>query len=130
VVGEGQIHFDDLRFAHEWIRRRPSSYKTVWTNDGLLVSWDMVPGREQLNVDVWLMCINGKRPTKLDGATDSAVSAAANKQSQSVHECAVVAQDVIDQTRTQLEEEWKSNDAWAAKFRQYEQLRQQRQRSQ
>lgn len=126
VVEEGQIHFDDLRFASEWIRRRPSSYKTVWTNDGLLVSWTTVPGRTQLNVDVWLMCINGRRPAQLDGATDSAITVTANPKGQSIYDCAVVGKDVIDQTRTQLEAEWKNVDEWIARSREYEKRKQQR----
>lgn len=126
VVQEGQIHFDDLRFAYEWIRRRPSSYKTVWTNDGLLVSWATVPGRTQLNVDVWLVCIDGRRPSQLDGATDTAIRVTANPRGQNIHDCAVVGKDVIDQTRTQLEEEWKKVDEWIARSREYEKRKQQR----
>lgn len=126
VVEEGQIHFDDLQFAYEWLRRRPRSYKTVWTNDGLLVSWATVPGRSQLNVDVWLMCIDGKHPTHLDGATDSAITVTANPQGKSIRDCAVVGKDVIDQTRVQLEDDWKKIDAWIARDRAREQHRQQR----
>jgi len=115
VVEEGQIHFNDLQFAQKWIERRPKSYKTVWTNDGLLVSWNIVPGRRQLNVDVWLMCINGKRPKQLVGANDSAVTVSPASTGKSIHECAQVGQDVIDQTRSQLEEDWKKIDEWIAK---------------
>ncbi|UCV26830.1 hypothetical protein [Ferribacterium limneticum] len=119
VVEEGQIHFDDLQFAKKWIERRPKSYKTVWTNDGLLVSWNVVPGRRQLNVDVWLMCINGKRPKQLDGANDSTVTVLPTSTGKSIHECAQVGQDVIDQTRSQLEEDWKKIDGWIAKDKEY-----------
>lgn len=126
VVQEGQIHFDDLRFAYEWIGRQPSSYKTVWTNDGLLVSWTMVPGRAQLNVDVWLMCIDGRRPTQVDGAIDSAITITASPAGRSIYDCAVVGKDVIDQTRAQLEAEWKSADEWIARSREHEKRKQQR----
>jgi hypothetical protein len=118
VVQEGQIHFDDAQFAYEWIRRQQRGYgktgKTVWTNDGLLVSWNTVPGREQLNVDVLLMCINGKRPKNLEGATDSAIKIAANSAIRPIHECAVVGKDVIDKTRREMEEDWKKIDKWIA----------------
>jgi hypothetical protein len=115
VVEEGQIHFDDLQFALKWIERRPKSYKTVWTNDGLIVSWNIVPGRRQLNVDVWLMCINGKRPKQLVGSNDSAITVSPSSTGKSIYECAQVGQDVIDQTRSQLEEDWKKIDEWIAK---------------
>jgi len=47
----------------------------------------------------------------------------ANSQGQSVHDCAIVGKDVIDQTRSQLEDDWKKVDAW---IREREQRRQQR----
>jgi hypothetical protein len=117
VVQEGQIHFNDMHFVYEWIRRQQRGYarsgKTVWTNDGLLVSWDTVPGRAQLNADVLLICINGKRPKKLEGATDSAIKVIANS-GPPLHECTLVGKDVIDQSRKQMEEDWKKVDGWIA----------------
>lgn len=124
VVQEGQIHFDDMQLALKWIERRPKSYKTVWTNDGLLVSWNIVPGRQQLNVDVWLTCINGKRPRQLAGAIDSAISISPTAAGNGIHECAQVGQDVINQTRAQLEENWKEIDEWIAKDKEYRERRQ------
>ncbi len=124
VVQEGQIHFDDMQFALKWIERRPKSYKTVWANDGLLISWNIVPGRQQLNVDVWLMCINGKRPKQLVGAFDSGVSVSPAETGKGIHECAQVGQDVINQTRAQLEEDWKKIDEWIAQDKEYRERRQ------
>lgn len=119
VVQEGQIHFDDVQFALKWIERRPKSYKNVWTSDGLLISWDIVPGRQQLNVDMWLMCINGKRPKQLVGGFDSAVSVTPAEPSRGIYECAQVGQEVINQTRVQLEGDWKKVDEWVAKDKEY-----------
>nr|WP_295075556.1 hypothetical protein [uncultured Roseateles sp.] len=119
VVEEGQIHFDDMQFAQKWIGRRPKGYKTVWTNDGLLVSWDFVAGRKQLNVDVWLICISGKRPKQLTGALDPDISVSPAEPGKSIHDCAQVGQDVIDQTRAQLEADWKKIDEWIAKDQAY-----------
>lgn len=124
VVEEGQIHFDNMRFVQEWIRRQPSSYKTVWTNDGLLVSWATVPKRAQLNVNVWLVCIDGKRPTQLDGAIDSAIRVTKNSRGQSIHDCAAVGKEIVDQTRSQLEAEWKARDEWIARYKEYEKRQQ------
>jgi hypothetical protein len=117
VVQEGQIHFDDVPFANEWIRRQQkaagSTGKTVWTSNGLLISWNTVPNRAQLNVDVWLICVNGQHPTKLEGATDIAVKVWTNKPGRAIHDCAIVGKDVIDQTRSQLVEDWK---LWDGRF--------------
>lgn len=119
VVQEGQIHFDNMQFANAWIRRQEMatrrSGETVWSNNGLLVSWNAVPDRRQLNVDVWLICINGRRPEKLDGAMDRAVRVFSSPQGQTTHNCASVGQDVVDQTRQQLQEEWRTMDDWMAR---------------
>ena len=72
------------------------------------------------------MCINGRRPTQLDGATDSAITVTANSKGQSLYDCALVGKDVIDQTRTQLEAEWKNVDEWIARSREHEKRKQQR----
>lgn len=125
VVEEGQIHFDNLQFAHKWIERQLlRNIETVWTNDGLFVSWHIVPGRAQLNVDLYLICINGKRPIHLDGAIDSSIIVSQNKSGQSIQECVPVGQDVIDQTRTQLEEDWKKIDEWIAQTNKYRERKQ------
>jgi len=116
VVQEGQIHFDDLQFAYKWLQRRPKNSPTVWTTDGLLVSWNIVPRRNQLNVDVWLMCINGKQPTQLEGATDSAVKVMPNQAGQTIQECAQVGKAVVGHTRSQLEADWKKMDEWFDKY--------------
>jgi hypothetical protein len=110
VVEEGQIHFNDMHFVDAWIRRQQSTIgnigQVVWTNDGLLVSWAVVPGRYQLNVDVWLICINSQRPQTLTGATDSAITVLANSSLQTTHDCAAVGKEVAVQTRRELEESW------------------------
>ncbi|MES2163075.1 MAG: hypothetical protein V4476_18115 [Pseudomonadota bacterium] len=111
VVAEGQIHFDDMSFADEWIRRQQrAAGKTghvAWASNGLLVSWNTVPNRVQLNVDVWRMCFHAAHPTKWGGATDRAIQVQADRSGQTIRDCAVVGKDVIDQTRKDWEEEWR-----------------------
>lgn len=124
VVQEGQIHFDDMRLAQRWVERHPKGYNTVWTNEGLLVSWSIVAGRQQLSVDVWQMCVNGKRPRYLAGADDSAITVAPTSAGRGIHECVQVDQEVISQTRTQLERNWKKVDEWIAKDKEYRERRQ------
>ena len=116
VVEEAQIHFDDLQFAYEWIRRRQlgnGTGQTVWRNDGLLISWNTVSGRKQLNADVYQICINGNRPKNLNGATDTAIRTFASS-SHPLHECTTVGKDVIDKGRKQMEEDWMRVDGWIA----------------
>jgi hypothetical protein len=116
VVQEGQIHFADIESAQEWIQRRPKAWTTVWTNDGLLVSWGTSPARVQINVDLWLICINGQRPTQLKGATDKAIKLIHKGDSrQAVHECAQVSSQVIAETQKVLREDWKKIDDWKSR---------------
>jgi hypothetical protein len=118
VVQEGQIHFDDMHFADEWIRRQQRAAgkdgKVVWTTSGLLVAWRAVPGRAQMSVDVWLMCFRGQPFHRRDGATDNAVATLANPSGQAIHDCEKTGKEVVDQTRTQLEQHWKEIDDWTA----------------
>lgn len=106
VVNEGQMHFDDVQFAQKWIEHYSRSFKTAWTNDGIFVAWGLSPGRRQLNVDVWMLCINGKRPKYLIGGRDSPVKIVPNAKGESLYECAQVGMDVINQTRSQFEADW------------------------
>ena len=76
VVEEGQIHFADIRVAENWIEHYSKTQATVWSNDGLLVQWMLVPVREQLNVSVWQICISGQRPIELLGAKNEEIGRA------------------------------------------------------
>ena len=38
----------------------------VYTRDGL-VWWKTVPGRQQVNVNVWQIMVNGQKPANLPG---------------------------------------------------------------
>jgi hypothetical protein len=114
VVEEGQIHFSDLESAEEWIRRRSKSWTTVWTNDGLVVSWIVSPAQSEgvaiggFSLDLKLMCINGQRPSILAGSSDQAVKLVQSSgHNQAVHKCATVGSDVIAETRRVLIENWK-----------------------
>ena len=103
----------------ERIRRPQLAYEhSVWTSDGLMISWDTVPAREQLNVEVWMMCTQGKPLRDLAGADDSAIEVTANSSGQTRYECATVDQAVVNQTRQQLEEHWSSVEQWKAKMKQ------------
>jgi hypothetical protein len=72
VVEEGQQHFDSVEAAMEWIAQR-TWMPFVYRNDGLMVGWGKVPGRYQLDVEVWQLMINGEKPASLPGATDEAI---------------------------------------------------------
>lgn len=113
VVEEGQIHFADRRAAEHWIKNYSKIQTTVWSNDGLLVQWGLVPGREQLNVDVWQICISGQRPIELLGAKNEAFEIVPKDNSISGrYECAAVDDDVILETQKVWQQWWSEVEEW------------------
>ena len=73
VVEEAQMHFRSEEDALRWIKGQ-NWIDPVYTSDGLVIGWRKVPQRKQLNVDVWQVLINGKKPTNLPDADDSKIS--------------------------------------------------------
>jgi hypothetical protein len=67
VVEEGQQHFKTADEALKWLAGR-KYMPYVYRDDGLVVGWSKTPARKQLNVEVWQILINGKKPTKLAGS--------------------------------------------------------------
>lgn len=76
VVEEAQLHFISLKGAEKWIaiRRKFQGHQTVWSNDGLFVQWSVSPSRSQIDVDVYQICVAGKRPLQLAVSQDDAIN--------------------------------------------------------
>jgi hypothetical protein len=72
VVDEGIQHFNNEKALYKWILDI-KWLEFVYTSDGLLVCWQKSPQREQLNVEVWQLLVNDKKPSKLKGANDSKI---------------------------------------------------------
>jgi hypothetical protein len=108
VVEEGQIHFADEGDANAWISQyRRSFASVVWTNDGLLVAWDIVPKRAQLNVDVYQLCIRGHRPLHLMGASDDAVQVSHRSGPDAARlACVQIADSVLVETKKAWSDLW------------------------
>ena len=73
VTDEGQQHFDSVRDVLDWI---PSQdfLRPVYRDDGLMVGWHkQLTRRKQLNVVVWQIYVNGKKPERLPGSTNDAI---------------------------------------------------------
>ena len=73
VLNEGQMHFGDEEEALLWLGTVGSTPPSVYSSDGLVVAWGISPGRGQINVDVWRIYIDGRRPTALPGAADEKI---------------------------------------------------------
>jgi hypothetical protein len=72
VVEEGQQHFKTTEDALKWLREHqyPS---LIYRHDGLAVGWDKTLPRKQLNVEVWQVYVNGKKPRQLLGSQDKKI---------------------------------------------------------
>jgi hypothetical protein len=115
VVEEGQIHFDDEQAAEAWIKRYSTISPTVWTNDGLLAQWRIVPSRDQFSFNLWLICVQGRSPKKLAGATNEAIKLLhKDGLSNALYECAKVSTDVVAETQKVWQAHWRQVDEWKA----------------
>lgn len=73
VAEEGQQHFKSVEEAVEWIRSL-AWLPHVYRDDGLVVGWGKTLPRKQLNVEVWQIFVNGKKPTHLPGSENDKIS--------------------------------------------------------
>jgi hypothetical protein len=73
VLQEGQQHFETLEAARKWLDQQCKIYSTVFTHSGLVVSFEKVPDRRQLNVEVWQILIKGKPPQRIEKSNDSKI---------------------------------------------------------
>ena len=72
VVEEGQQHFKTVEDAMKWIADQTWA-PLVYRDDGLAVGMRKELSRAQLNVDVWQIYINGRKPDKLPGSQDDKI---------------------------------------------------------
>lgn len=98
VVEEAQLHFSSSKGAERWIatRRKLQGYQTVWSNDGLFVQWSVSPGRNQIGVDVYQICVAGKRPLQLAESQDDAINVTSLSGSGTTrYECLAVPEEAM-----------------------------------
>ena len=80
VVYEGQQRFSSVDEFRKWMgfftagRFKPFDEPLVYRDDGLLIGWHKTPARYQLDVDVWQIYINGRKPDKLPGSQNDKIS--------------------------------------------------------
>jgi len=75
VLEEGILWFKTVEDALPWIqRRRANGAGCVYTDSGLLVTFLRVPPRKQINVEVWQIMIDGRKPTFLPKSRNDLVS--------------------------------------------------------
>jgi len=76
LVDEGRQFFGSESEALRYLSVESAYFKLVFSSNGLVVGYRVVtiPGGEPTrSVDVWQIYINGKKPSSLGGADDSAI---------------------------------------------------------
>lgn len=74
VLDEGLLWFKTNKDAVDWLMNVQPLKNCVYSSTGLVVAWEKVPARKQINVDVWQLMIDGSKPTQLPGSHDDQVS--------------------------------------------------------
>jgi hypothetical protein len=113
VVEENQLHFLNIESAEEWIRHRSKRRMSAWSNDGIVVSWVVSPfyigpfAMGGVSANLSMLCINGQRPNRLAGASDSAIKLIPPKgKGSALHDCAIVSEETVLDTQRALQKEW------------------------
>jgi len=111
VIQEGQIHFTNSALAEWWLQhyKEPHPTSTVWTSDGLVVQFGLVPGRYQINVNVIQVCIGEERPKSLAGARDASVRSIPGNLDSARYDCVKVPTDVMTSTVRTWAQYWHSS---------------------
>ncbi len=73
VLEEGQMRFNTVAEAMQWLGGKGKEMPIVYRNDGLVVGFGKNLSRKQLNVEVWQIYINGKKPTSLTGSQNAKI---------------------------------------------------------
>jgi hypothetical protein len=74
VLEEAAVWFSNEEDAVKWINEFFSKEHSVYNDEGLFVSWGKNVARKQINVDVFQIMINGKKPSKLPGSSNENIS--------------------------------------------------------
>ncbi len=73
VLQEGVLWFKTTEDAVNWLADVQSLKNCVYSKGGLVVAWEKVLARKQLNVDVWQLMIGGNKPAALPGSSDEQI---------------------------------------------------------
>ena len=78
IAEEGRIHFTSVHDAMRWLYVGSEEMRPVYTNNGLVVGYSVARprngrGEPTRSIAIWQLYINGRRPSRLPGADDTAI---------------------------------------------------------
>ena len=68
VANDSEIDFTTMEDVEKWLHQGSAVLDWVYTNDGLVVGFAKASSRNQVNIDVYQIYINGEKPSKLKGS--------------------------------------------------------------
>ena len=68
VASDSQLHFDSMSDIDKWLYQSSGVLDWVYTDDGLVVGFNKNPSRNQVDIAVYQLYLNGEKPKKLKGS--------------------------------------------------------------
>jgi hypothetical protein len=73
VAVEATHEFESMDQIYRFLRQSSLIMDWVYTNEGLVVGFGKCPARQQIDIYVWQLLLNGKKPSGLKGANPKAI---------------------------------------------------------
>jgi hypothetical protein len=73
VVMESKMYFSNYHDVYAFLKQSSEIMNWVYTNDGLVVGFSRDAKRNQIDISLWQIEINGRKPTVLLGSQDAAI---------------------------------------------------------
>ena len=68
VAEDSQLNFKNREELKAWLYQGVDVFDWVYTDDGLVVGFVKSPDRNQVNIEVYQLLINNKKPNRIDGS--------------------------------------------------------------
>lgn len=73
VVMESKMYFTSYNDVYAFLKQSSETMNWVYTNDGLVVGFARNAERHQIDISLWQLEINGRKPISLLGSRDAAI---------------------------------------------------------
>lgn len=78
VTQESKLRFQKIDDVYRFLYQSSEIMDWVYTRDGLVVGFGKAPDRNQINVDLWQVLVDGRKPSDLRGARDASIHLVGN----------------------------------------------------
>lgn len=68
VSEDSKINFENMQDMKLWLIQGSSVFDWVYTDDGLVIGFSKSTERNQINIYVYQLLVNNKKPTEIDGS--------------------------------------------------------------